>query len=145
MQDVQRFQIFSETGPGLKSEINISDMSSKLPVSIHYAQFDNVCGLNQAETLAGRMGGALDVQQVYTDRRGHTFFTESNAFSSNLQAEISIDAGEAKSLKATAGDYLRKTGGYQNPAADNEELNDGAFRLLLTWTSLGLLATVSLF
>ena len=81
---------------------------------------------------------------MYTDRRGHTFFTESNAFSSNLQAEISIDAGEANGLRATAGDYLRKTGGYQNPAADNEVL-DGAYSLLLSWTALGLLATISLF
>ena len=64
--------------------------------------------------------GALDQNKVYTDRRGHAFFTLSNTFSSFLQAEISINAGEANGLKATAGDYLRKTGGYQNPAADSE-------------------------
>ena len=126
-------------------EINLSDMSAQIPVSLHYGQFDDVCGLNQAETLAGRMGSALDVQQVYTDRRGHAYFTQSNSFSSNLQAEISINEGEANGLRATAGDYLRKTGGYQNPAADNEELNDGAYSLLLSYTALGLLATLSLF
>ena len=82
---------------------------------------------------------------MYTDRRGHAYFTQSNSFSSNLQAEISINEGEANGLRATAGDYLRKTGGYQNPAADNEELNDGAYSLLLSYTALGLLATLSLF
>ena len=82
---------------------------------------------------------------MYTDRRGHAYFTESNSFSSALQAEISIDAGEANGLTATAGDYLRKTGGYQNPAADTEELNDRAYSILLSYAALGLLATVSLF
>ena len=112
--------MFSETGPSLKREINLAEMSDSLPVSLHYGQFDTVCGPNQAETIAGRIGGALDKSEVYTDRRGHSFFTQSNSFSSKLQAEISIDAGEANGLRATAGDYLRKTGGYQNPAADNE-------------------------
>ena len=88
------------------------------------------------------MGGALDQNQVYTDRRGHAFFTVSNSFSSNLQAEIAIDAGEANGLRATAGDYLRKTGGYQNPAADTP-VQDSALNLLLSSTTLGLMAAAS--
>ena len=74
------------------------------------------------------MESVVDKYEVSTDTRGHLFFLISNYFGKQITDEINIESGEARSLKASANDFLRRSGGYDNPAADSDadEESDGA-------------------
>lgn len=58
----------------------------------------------------------IDTYKLYTDTRGHAYFTLTNDYAAAIQSEFNIDAGEAQMLHYSAMDHLRRTGGYDNPA-----------------------------
>jgi hypothetical protein len=99
-------------------------------------QFDERCEAVYAELNAKRLDAVLDKYEVDTSTRGHIFFLIDNKFAKQIAAEIEIEEGEARSLKASSIDFLNRSGGYSNPAADNGPIEDDGAELLSTIAAL---------
>ena len=56
--------------------------------------------------------------EVFYDKVGHRYFEVSNDFAAKLKTHIAIEKGEAAGLLLSAKEYLRRTGGYINPAGE---------------------------
>ena len=92
--------------------------------------YDEKCLPAESVITSEVMDEVIEEYQVFIDegKLGHAFFTTSNEYSSAVVDEIEIPEGIAASLQKTAKEYIRRTGGYPNPAADNVDAeNDGAY------------------
>ena len=116
----------------------------KVPVSFYVAQFDEVCEAAYARDLhEGPMKEAIVNYQVITDNRGHLYFTKTNNYTGKLLADMEIGVLEAQALKASAKDFIRRTGGYINFASDNYGLDEGRVGAL-TATALTMAGAMAL-
>ena len=86
--------------------------------------YDEVCEPARAEILADDMYDVVDLYELYTDPKtklGHTFFTKTNEYAGKVGEQISIPSGVAESMRLQANAFIKRTGGYPNPAADEGE------------------------
>ena len=122
-----RFQEFVDDWPAIKEGIEIDlDSFESFPLSYHVAQFDDTCKTWYAEPLKNTT--EIRVPSKYTlyinNTVGHNLFTQSNNETSSYQTdildEIYIEPGYALNLKTQGTAYLKRSGGYFNPAADYE-------------------------
>jgi len=131
--------------PTVSDETAIDLAKIKIPVSFYVAQFDEVCPAITAEKTKTQIGDALLNYKVYTDTRGHTFFAQSNMYATDVLAEFSIESGEAKQIKLIADEFLRRTGGYPNPAAQIGQTKEGACTVFSSLLTLAGLTTAAFF
>lgn len=125
MQEVKRFQAFQEDWPDKQIGKEIDTRRIRVaPVSMYVNQFDEKCEAAYARLNADRMDAVLDQYKVSSSTRGHVFFLVTNFFKKEIAAEITIEEGEARNLKISSNDFLSRSGGYSNPAADNGPLEE---------------------
>ena len=92
------------------------------------------------------MSKVADVYTLYTDKDtkfGHEYFVMTNDFAQDVADQFSIPDGVAQSLKISANAYIKRTGGYPNPAADDED-EDGAVTLIKSCTLLSAFSSLAL-
>ena len=89
LSSTNRFQKFVESWPNTKNGIEVDIGYTKgVSVSLYVNQFDEVCSAFRAEALDAALDSVVDKYNLITDNRGHTYFTESNAYAADVADEI---------------------------------------------------------
>lgn len=131
----KKFQLFDKDWTKKKEGTLIDVTQIKtVPISFHVAHFDEACEPAVTELLYNRLR-TREEYELYYDPSGHDLFKNTNPFAEKILKEIEINKGEAQALKLSAKDFIKRTGGYLNPADDSIYDKDGA-SWIGSWSTL---------
>ena len=128
MAEAQVFQEFVENWPTSRegTPINLQDIQ-RVPISMFVSHFDTVCEPARAEFAAEDLDDLVKRYHVYYETDAdHLLFTRTSQYYDLMREYIDIGVGEAKEMKLSADDFIRRTGGYINPASPEFNEEDSA-------------------